>query len=121
MAYSDKDLKYTEHAAAWDELDEVPGEGGKVPLDKVVAVRIHAGDWMKLEEEARGLGVGPTTLVRMWILERLRRHRGSTQDAFELIDLFLQRAFREGILLQTPRELAEDIPQGASFFGNTVI
>ena len=59
---------------------------------------------MKLEGEARELGIGPTTLVRMWILERFRRHPGAPQDVFGAIDLFLQRAFREGIMLQTARD-----------------
>jgi len=44
----------------------------KKPLDKVIPVRLPADKWEQIREEARDLGVGPTTLARMWILERLR-------------------------------------------------
>ena len=45
----------------------------KKPLDKVIPVRLSADKWEQIREEARELGVGPTTLARMWILERLRQ------------------------------------------------
>ncbi len=36
--------------------------------------RIERGDgWEELRKEARELGLGPSTLARMWILEHLRR------------------------------------------------
>ena len=44
----------------------------KQPLDKVVAVRLTDAQWKALYAEARELGVGPTTLMRMWTLEKLR-------------------------------------------------
>lgn len=50
----------------------------KQPLDKVVAVRLTDAQWRSLYAEARELGIGPTTLMRMWTLEKLRarqRHR----------------------------------------------
>jgi len=45
----------------------------KKPLDKVIPVRLSAEKWEELRKEARELGIGPTTLARMWILERLRQ------------------------------------------------
>ncbi|MFC1967796.1 hypothetical protein ACFLVX_00180 [Chloroflexota bacterium] len=46
----------------------------KRPLDKVIWIRLPADKWKQIRDEARELGVGPTTLARMWILERLRQH-----------------------------------------------
>ncbi|MFW6126456.1 MAG: hypothetical protein ACOC58_05055 [Chloroflexota bacterium] len=43
----------------------------KRPLEKIVPVRLSAAHWSELREYARELGIGPTTLARMWILERL--------------------------------------------------
>ncbi len=58
---------------AWEDTDEVVQvEVGK-PLDKVIPVRLPSDKWEQVRQEARGLGVGPTTLARMWILERLRQ------------------------------------------------
>ena len=45
----------------------------KRPLDKVIPVRLPSEKWEELRREARELGVGPTTLARMWILEKLRQ------------------------------------------------
>jgi hypothetical protein len=57
---------------AWNEDDEVVELEFKRPLDKVVPVRLASEHWYRLYHEARELGVGPTTLARMWILEKLR-------------------------------------------------
>jgi hypothetical protein len=45
----------------------------KKPLDKVIPVRLSSEKWEELRHEAKELGIGPTTLARMWILERLRQ------------------------------------------------
>jgi hypothetical protein len=141
MVPSIDDLKDIEYAGALVDTEDITVAGGKQPLDKVMAVRLSAIDWLKLEGEAKELGIGPTTLARMWILEHLRRQPGIPQDAFGAIDLFLQRAFREGIMLQTARdgsaeggalrpgillqtprtEPEQASPQGAVLFGNMVI
>lgn len=42
------------------------------PLTKVVPIRMSDEQWDLLRQEARDLGVRPTTLLRMWVLERLR-------------------------------------------------
>ena len=73
MADSDREIERIEQADAWDESDEVVQVEVKKPLDKVIPVRLSADNWEELRKEARELGIGPTTLARMWILERLRQ------------------------------------------------
>lgn len=72
MADLDKAVEDIDRGDAWNESDEVVRVGVKKPLDKVIPVRLPADKWEQIREEARELGVGPTTLARMWILERLR-------------------------------------------------
>ena len=73
MADLDKVVEDIERGDAWNESDEVVRVEVKKPLDKVIPVRLPADKWEQIREEARELGVGPTTLARMWILERLRQ------------------------------------------------
>ncbi|HAV10204.1 MAG TPA: hypothetical protein DCX22_01095 [Dehalococcoidia bacterium] len=73
MADIDKEIKKIEGGNAWDESDEVVQIEVKKPLDKVIPVRLSADKWEEIRREARELGVGPTTLARMWIMERLRK------------------------------------------------
>jgi len=72
VADLDKAVENIERGDAWNESDEVVRVEVKKPLDKVIPVRLPADKWEQIREEARELGVGPTTLARMWILERLR-------------------------------------------------
>ena len=72
MADLDKAVEDIERGDAWNESDEVVRVEVKKPLDKVIPVRLPADKWEQIREEARELGVGPTTLARRWILERLR-------------------------------------------------
>jgi hypothetical protein len=71
MADLDKAVEDIERGDAWNESDEVVRVEVKKPLDKVIPVRLPADKWERIREEARELGIGPTTLARMWILERL--------------------------------------------------
>ena len=73
MADIDKEVERIEQGDAWDESDAVVDVEVKKPLDKVIPVRLPSDKWEQIREEARELGVGPTTLARMWILERLRQ------------------------------------------------
>jgi len=73
MADLDKEVENIEQGDAWNESDEVIRVEVKKPLDKVIPVRLPSDKWEQIREEARELGVGPTTLARMWILERLRQ------------------------------------------------
>jgi hypothetical protein len=68
----DREVSRIEKGDAWDEADEVVEIEVKRPLDKVVPVRLSSDKWEELRREAREVGVGPTTLARMWLLERLR-------------------------------------------------
>lgn len=72
MADLDKAVEDIERGDAWSESDEVVRVEVKKPLDKVIPVRLPADKWEQIRKEARELGIGPTTLARMWILERLR-------------------------------------------------
>jgi len=72
MADLDKVVEDIERGDAWNESDEVVRVEVKKPLDKVIPVRLPADKWEQIRKEARELGVGPTTLARMWILEHLR-------------------------------------------------
>ncbi|RLC93824.1 MAG: hypothetical protein DRI39_04405 [Chloroflexi bacterium] len=69
----DKGSERIEQGEAWDEGDEVVEVEVKKPLDKVIPIRLLGEKWEELRKEARELGIGPTTLARMWILERLRQ------------------------------------------------
>ena len=62
-----------EKGEAWEETDEVVEIQVKRPLDKVIPVRLPSDKWEDLRREAHELGIGPSTLARMWILEKLRR------------------------------------------------
>jgi hypothetical protein len=73
MADTDKEVERIEQGDAWDATDAVVHVEVKKPLDKVIPVRLPSDKWEQIREEARELGVGPTTLARMWILERLRQ------------------------------------------------
>ena len=68
-----KAVEGIEQGDAWNESDEVVHLEVKKPLDKVIPVRLSADKWEEIRQEARELGVGPTTLARMWILEHLRQ------------------------------------------------
>jgi len=72
MADLDKAVEDIDRGDAWNDGDEVVRVRVKKPLDRVIPVRLPADKWEQIREEARELGVGPTTLARMWILERLR-------------------------------------------------
>ena len=73
MADIDKAVESIEQGDAWNESDEVVRVEVKKPLDKVIPVRLPADKWEELRREAKELGIGPTTLARMWILEFLRQ------------------------------------------------
>ncbi|MBI4312641.1 MAG: hypothetical protein HY681_12790 [Chloroflexi bacterium] len=63
---------------AWSEDDEVLEVEVKEPLDKVIPIRLSAAQWEQLRKEAKVVGVGPSTLARMWLLEKLRTKAKAT-------------------------------------------
>ena len=70
-----------EEATFWDTHDTADYEGEfhpvKVrfarPLSEGITIRLDPATLTRLRSRASKRGLGPTTLVRMWILDRLRR------------------------------------------------
>lgn len=56
----------------WDELTPVKVRFAK-NLSEGITIRFDPQTLARLRQEARRKGMGPTTLARMWILERLQR------------------------------------------------
>ena len=69
----EREVQKLEEGEAWEETDEVVEIEVKRPLNKVIPVRLSSENWEELRREAHDVGVGPTTLARMWILEKLRQ------------------------------------------------
>lgn len=70
-----------EEAAWWDthsipdyldELEPVQARFAK-NLSNPLAVRLDPRDRIELTRRAKDLGIGPSTLIRMWVRERLRQ------------------------------------------------
>ena len=57
-----------DHPEQWVESEEVKAER---PLSHILAVRLDARTIDRLATLARRKGIGPSTLARMWLLERL--------------------------------------------------
>lgn len=71
---------------AWEDTDAVVGIEVKQPLDIVVPVRLSTATWDGLYKEARQHGIGPSALVRMWVLEKLRVPAGRPPGAASRAD-----------------------------------
>lgn len=76
---------YQEEAEFWDTHDTTDFEDEFRPVKVRVAknlsegltVRLDPTTLAELRERAENKGIGPTTLVRMWILEHLREERAA--------------------------------------------
>ncbi len=74
-----------EEAAFWDTHDVTDFLEESTPVEIEVGpelaarltVRFDRADWRQLSTHARAIGVGPSTLVRMWVRERLRASAAS--------------------------------------------
>lgn len=69
-----------EEANFWDTHDAVEflGKGAKFGFHKAaktdtLTIRFEPDDIQKLSQTANSLGIGPTTLARMWIKEKLNK------------------------------------------------
>lgn len=69
-----------EEASFWDTHDgvDVLGKDAKVGFHRAnktdtLTIRFEPGDVKKLSAKAANLGIGPTTLARMWIKEKLNK------------------------------------------------
>lgn len=56
----------------WDEFKPVKVQVGK-DLSVGITVRFDGQTLAELRRRAKEIGIGPTTLVRLWVLERLRQ------------------------------------------------
>ena len=57
-----------------DEFEEVQVKVAR-PLSHILAVRLDARTIDRLAEVGRAKGLGPSTLTRMWLLERLEQEK----------------------------------------------
>jgi len=71
---------YEEEAEYWDTHDSTEFEWEPIemtvsrPLKVTYTIRLELQTIEKMREIAANMGIGPTTLARMWILEKLREH-----------------------------------------------
>ena len=61
--------------SAWKEDDEIVDITFPKKITVVTPVRLPSDKWVELKAEAEELGVGASTLIRMWVLEKLRATR----------------------------------------------
>ena len=77
-----------EEANFWDTHDTSPlMRGEKIPLEKleliekekkeVLVIRIQKSIKKKIEEIAKAKGINPTTLSRMWLIEKLTQTKAN--------------------------------------------
>lgn len=81
------EFRSREEEAAWwdthditDYLDELKPVRVRFAknLSEGITIRLDPETLLRLRLRARESGIGPTTLARMWILERLREAEGGT-------------------------------------------
>jgi hypothetical protein len=91
----DREIARLEAGDTWRDDDEVVELEVKRPLDHVIPVRLSSDKWEAIRREAAlreaslhggqagqaPVGVGPTTLARIWILEKLRAVRAGRKSA----------------------------------------
>jgi hypothetical protein len=74
---------YEEEAEYWGTHDSTEFEWKPIemtvsrPLKVTYAIRLEPQTVEKIRKIAVNMGIGPTTLARMWILEKLREHTAS--------------------------------------------
>ena len=112
MSDIDNELERIEKGEAWVDSDEVVQAKVKKPLDKVIPVRLPAETWEQLRKEAKEIGVGPTTLARMWILERLRLQSISSLET--LFEKVISQEYNPYQLTVREMEILKNIAQGVT-------
>src|SRR3972149_1412305 len=85
MSDVEREVSRIERGDAWEETDEVVEIEVKRPLDKVIPVRLPSERWEQLRREAREIGVGPTTLARMWLFARAPQTAPTSRFEFTVI------------------------------------
>ncbi len=49
---------------------------GKSHLQKIIPIRVSEENWERLRKQAEGMGIGVSTLTRVWVMEKL----GKSED-----------------------------------------
>lgn len=75
----------------WDELKPVKVRFAK-NLSEGITIRLDPATTLQLRTEAAKKGIGPTTLVRMWVLERLREQERERRPGQAATAVTRQRA-----------------------------
>jgi hypothetical protein len=71
MTKREREIERIESGDAWDDDDQVVEVEVAPRLDKVVPVRLSSQQWARLRREAARRGLGPSSLLRMWMTEKL--------------------------------------------------
>ena len=79
MVNPDTELERIEQGESIQETNKAVRTRANRNLYKVVPVRLPADKWELIREEANALGIGPTTLARIWILDSLRKLGNNTE------------------------------------------
>lgn len=71
-----EEAEYWDSHSVVDEIDEETLVGfHRARKSGSLTIRLQPDDIVRLRREAGQLGIGPSTLARMWILEHLRRSK----------------------------------------------
>ena len=62
----------------FEEVSDVQFVVTRAQPKKGITVRLEEDYLAALRREAQAKGIGPSTLIRMWVLERLRAHGGKS-------------------------------------------
>lgn len=78
FATVEEEAQYWDSHSVVDEVDKgTPVGFHRARKSGSLTIRLPPDDIQRMREEANQLGIGPTTLVRMWILEHLRRNKSA--------------------------------------------
>ncbi len=72
MNQREQEVEELDDGEAWMDNDEVATVAMKNPLDVALQVRLPGDKWEILCQEAAELGVEPSTLLRMWVFDKIR-------------------------------------------------
>jgi hypothetical protein len=67
----------SDFADEFEDVSNVKFVVRRSPVTKALSVRVDEVTFAELVERARQQGIGPSTLIRMWILERLGQSRSA--------------------------------------------
>ena len=71
MANPDKTLPNTNHDGRKKEL--LSQSTGKKNLQKIIPIRVSQENWEQIKKEADRMGIGVSTLTRIWIMDDIQK------------------------------------------------